>query len=475
MKQPNRTILVVDDERDICKEIKEFLQGNHLQVKTAETPSEAFRILLKYPVDITILDICLPEMSGLEVLKQIRHYNLSTEVIVMSGHGDMDAVITALRLGAIDFFKKPFHFSEMMETIEKAIRLRSIRGQMNVATIENPVEGAPGRNQLHPIIATCPSMKAVVNKMRLVARSRDTTVLITGESGTGKELIARGIHAMSCRENMPFYPVNCSSIPDELFESEFFGYKKGAFTGAVNDKGGWFEAADRGTLFLDEIGDLKYHQQSKLLRVLDDKMICRLGSSVLHKVDIRIIAATNQDLEALVQQKLFRSDLFHRLNTFVLHVPPLRERIEGIPILFDTYLAYYAFKLEIPVPEVDPAITDSLLKYDFPGNVRELMHMIERALILCDGGKLTIDHFDHLELKLKGSSVPVSRPQPAQKLYETDKESIESALRDAGYNKSQAARLLGLSRQALDRRIVKLGIALPDHCPPKNPAEQVSA
>jgi transcriptional regulator with PAS, ATPase and Fis domain len=300
-------------------------------------------------------------------------------------------------------------------------------------------------------------MKAAVKKMRLVAKSSDTTVLITGESGTGKDLVARGIHYMSPRKDKPYHAVNCSTIPDELFESEFFGYKKGAFTGANTDKAGWFEAADGGTLFLDEIGDMKMSLQAKLLRIMEDKKISRLGSTTLKKIDVRVIAATNQDLEQLIRENRFRQDLFHRINTFVINIPPLRERPESIPRLFAHFIEHYSTKMDCKVPKVEKEILDALLQYDFPGNVRELKHMVERALILCEDDIITFDHFDHLKIKIQKPAEQNSHPS-TRTLEMVEKESIESALRESGNNKSKAARLLNISRQALDRKIERLGI-----------------
>lgn len=458
MKSRKTVILVLDDEPDIRREIKEYLSSPQVRVMEAATPSQAFRILSEQPIDIAVVDIRLPEMSGLDVLKEIRQKYPDTLVIIISGHGDMDSVIQALRQGAVDFFKKPFRLQEMEESIEKNRKWIFARKQLNKDHAEDSFKVAVGMDFGAHLIAVSPAMKAVVEKMERVARSKDTTVLITGESGTGKELIARGIHYLSSRREKPFHPANCSSIPDELFESEFFGHKKGAFTGAHADKDGWFEAADKGTLFLDEIGDLKPNLQSKLLRVIEDKQINRLGSTVTKQVDVRIIAATNQDLEELIRQGRFRSDLFHRLNTFVIYIPPLRERPEAIPLLINYYLEYYSKKLERKVPNVDPCVLDILAEYDFPGNVRELQHMVERALILCEGDLISMHHFDHLKIKIKPSHLTIKSDHTNLYLHHIEKQSIQSALKKTNNNKSQAARVLSISRQALDRKIQKLGI-----------------
>ncbi len=459
MDTQKTNILVLDDEPSIRGEINEFLTSRDIMVQEAGSPSDAFKVLSSKPVDIILLDIRLPEMNGLDVLRKIRQTWPKIQVIMMSGHGDMDSVILALRLGAVDYFQKPFRLHDMLSAIEKTRKVYTKSRPMNGDHFDYTLNESFSTGSTASLIIVSHTMKDVVEKMRLVARSKDTTVLITGESGTGKELIARGIHYLSIRKDKPFHAVNCSSIPDELFESEFFGYRKGAFTGANTDKAGWFEAADGGTLFLDEIGDLKMSLQAKLLRIMEDKEISRLGSTTTKKIDIRVIAATNQDLDHLISENRFRQDLYHRMNTFVINIPPLRDRKEGIPLLFSHYLDYYSHKLGRNVPKVEKEIMENLLRYDFPGNVRELMHMVERALILCEEDILTFEHFDHLKIKMQHS--PDTEPlfTPSRPLYHIEKESINAALMESGNNKSQAARALQISRQALDRRIEKLGIA----------------
>ncbi len=454
MDQGKTSILVLDDEAEIRGEISEFLTGRDIRVKDAATPREAFRILAGHPIDIAILDIRLPEMNGIDVLKEMRRIYPNIQVIMMSGHGDMDSVIQALRLGAVDYFPKPFHLADMHQAIEKTRKYIAARTSLNGEYFKYVVKETHNESAVSMIVIS-PAMKAAVEKMKLVARSKDTCVLITGESGTGKELIAQGIHYLSVRKDRPFHAVNCSTIPDELFESEFFGYKKGAFTGAGTDKAGWFEAADGGTLFLDEIGDLKPNLQAKLLRVMENHQVSRLGSTTTKKIDVRVIAATNQDLEKLILENRFRQDLYHRINTFVIDIPALRERTESIPTLFNHYLDYYAQKLERSVPKVDKAIIDALMHYDFPGNVRELKHIVERALILCEGNTLNFDHFDHLKIKMQKPCTSTENNTPSRSLESLEKESIRAALAETGNNKSQAARMLKISRQALNRKIEK--------------------
>lgn len=461
MNSRNIRVLVLDDEPGIRMELNEFLTGKELSVLEASTPAEAFDLLSHREVDIAILDLRLPEMSGLDVLRKIRQRHPMVSNIIISGHGDMDTVIDALRLGAVDFFRKPFRMQDMFATIENTCRQMSLSRSAGKDHDAFLIQTSFEKDISPSLIAITPPMKQVVDRMRRVARTSDTTVLITGESGTGKDLVARGIHHLSNRRDMPFHAVNCSSIPDELFESEFFGYNRGAFTGASVNKPGWFELADKGTLFLDEISDLKLSLQSKLLRILEDRKIVRLGATRASAIDVRIVAATNRNLRELVAQGHFREDLFHRLNIFTIHVPPLRERREAIPLLLEHFLVYYSEKLGMKVPRVSRDLMEALLEYDFPGNIRELKHMVERAIILCEGNMLTFHHFDQLEMKLCRAGGQPDGTSSSRPLHLLEKESIVQALLQSQYNKSHAARLLGITRQALDRRIEKYGILLP--------------
>lgn len=300
--------------------------------------------------------------------------------------------------------------------------------------------------------------------MARVAQTPNTSVLILGESGTGKELVAHGIHYLSNRSNKTFYSVNCSAIPESLFESEFFGHKKGAFTGADSDKDGWFEIADGGTLFLDEISDMPLVQQAKLLRVLEERRVSKIGSRQSKQVDVRVIAASNTDLEKLAEENKFRPDLFHRLNIFVIKIPPLRQRKEDIPALADYYLKMYCRQFGRKTMKLGPGALAKLESYDFPGNIRELRNIMERAVILCDGNELLPEH---LKLSDNGSkNIPQETARPADAemgdtgldLEENEKRLIRLALEKAGNNKSKAAALLNITWQALDRRMKKYGM-----------------
>jgi DNA-binding NtrC family response regulator len=454
-------ILVLDDEKGYREEFAEFLTRENIEVFTAERPSEAFRILSRENIDIAILDIKLPEMDGLEVLEDIKTSYPDTEVIMITGHGDMDKVIKALRLGAFDFFNKPFRLNDIRNSIERTGNYLAYQRKKHVAE-----EGGKGMRKILEdltgdyIIGNSKPIREVVEHINRVSETDDITVLITGETGTGKELVAKGVHYMSGRKHKPLFSVNCSAVPDELFESEFFGHMKGSFTGAIADKAGWFESANGGTLFLDEISDLKYSMQSKFLRILEEKKIHRIGGSKEIDLDVRIVAATNKDLEKLVGEGKFRLDLYHRLNAFTIDVPPLRERREDIPMLVEHFIEQLNRKLSRTVRGLQPVLEEELMRYDFPGNVRELKHMVERAFIMSDNNHLKLEHFPMLNLIRREGFAGVSALGELTPLEEAEKQLILKALKTTSYNKSKAARMLLISRQALDRRIEKHGIEL---------------
>ncbi len=451
----NLSVLVLDDELRMRDEIEEFLSGQQYLIHKAGTPSAAFDILEKAPIDILILDVKLPEMDGLEVLKRVKKSHPDIEVIMISGHGDMNTVIEAMRHGAFDYFQKPFRLPEISHAIERTRRfillsekLKSTEYKFNL--LSNEIQNVFG----HDLIGKSAAMKKVVDLMTRVAMTDTTAVLITGESGTGKELVARGIHFLSNRKKQFFYSVNCSAVPESLFESEFFGHKKGAFTDAREDKKGWFEIADQGTLFLDEIGDMPMSQQAKLLRVLEEKKLSKLGSRVEVPVDVRVITASNRNLFELSKQRKFRADLYHRLSTFVIEIPPLRERKDDIPPLLEYYIQYFAAQMKKVIKNISPELISRMTEYDFPGNVRELRNMVERAIILCDSDSIGWENFLYgvpgMELE-----VDSALPPDTLDLAEIEKNVILKALERANNNKSKAAELLNITWQALDRRMEK--------------------
>ncbi|GAB4314251.1 MAG: sigma-54 dependent transcriptional regulator [Bacteroidales bacterium] len=452
-------ILVVDDEQRVREEISEFLTQNKFEVFKAGLPSEAMSVLKSNSIDIVILDIKLPEMDGLSFLEMIKKDYPDTEVIMISGHGDMNSVIEAMRKGATDFFPKPFRLMDIHLAIQRTTRYLDLQNkyrelEKNFSLVSREVQ----KNIGHQVIGRSPAMKNVISMMSKVADVENTTVLITGESGTGKELVARGIHYLSSRKNQFFHSVNCSAIPETLFESEFFGHKKGAFTGAVESKAGWFEIANKGTLFLDEIGDMPLSQQAKLLRVLEERQVSRIGSHDKIKVDVRVIAASNQELEKMSHEKEFRLDLYHRLSSFIIHLPPLRERREDIPLLLKYFVDHYTTVLGKKITKVDPQIEKELARYPFPGNIRELRNMIERAIIISEKGVLTWGDFQTSQTIQPTGTVSLSEGEEIWDLELAEQRLIKKALEKCGNNKSKAAELLNISWQSLDRRLKKYGI-----------------
>ncbi|MBN2016768.1 MAG: sigma-54-dependent Fis family transcriptional regulator [Candidatus Cloacimonetes bacterium] len=446
-------ILILDDEMGYREGIEEYLLTQGFTVFNAEKPSEGFKVLKEHPCDIVILDIKLPEMNGIHVLKKIKKLYPETEIIMITAHGDMDSVIESLRNGATDFFTKPFRLLNLKTAIERTKRYISLQNRVSdlkaqYNNLVHQIQKADGTM----IVGKSKSMTEILNLMKKVASTDNTTILVTGESGTGKEVVARGIHTLSSRKDHTFLDINCSSIPDNLFESEFFGHKKGAFTGAIENKPGYFEVANQGTIFLDEICDMPNHMQTKLLRVLEGNVFRRVGSNRDIKFDVRVISATNKDIDQYVKNNDFREDLLYRLNTFRIHIPPLRDRKDDIKPLLNHFVKILSKKLKKPINKVSNRIYDYLYDYDFPGNVRELRNMVERALIICDNSVLRLEHFAHIIEKPNAkydSSLSLSI------LEDQEKEMILKALDKSGNNKTNAAKLLEISRSALNRKIEK--------------------
>ncbi|MBU2651973.1 MAG: sigma-54 dependent transcriptional regulator [Bacteroidetes bacterium] len=455
------SILILDDEERVRNEIEEFLLERSYNVLKAEVPSEAYRILNEKEIDILILDIKLPEMDGLQFLGKIKQQFNDLEVIMISGHGDMNTVIEAMRLGAADYFPKPFRLVDINNAIERTRRFVDMANKLKKVEKQYSLLSKELQSNIgHQLIGRTPAMRDIVGIMSKVASADHTTVLITGESGTGKELVARGIHFMSKRRNEYFFTVNCSAIPETLFESEFFGHKKGSFTGADDDRSGWFEIANNGTLFLDEIGDMPMNQQAKLLRILDEKKVKKVGSHKEISVDVRVIAASNKDLLKLVRENRFRLDLYHRLSSFLIHIPPLKERKEDIPLLLNHFLGMFNDKLGKNIQSIDANIPHNLKSYAFPGNVRELKNLVERALILSEGNELSWADFENLLPDLAMKKQEAEKPATAEEmdLEQAEKELILRALKKSGYNKAKAAALLNITWQSLNRRMKKFGI-----------------
>lgn len=452
-------VLVLDDD-PVYRNIIRSVLKEKLTVFAVEAPSIAFKILRNEKIDILICDFKLPEMNGLEVLEKVREEFPDIAVVMISSAGDMDTVISSLRNGASDFLKKPFTTAEIWVAIERTRKLSELNTNLNQykkrnSLLTNVVNDVVGVN----IIGHSDSVKKIKDQIGMVANTPDTSVLITGESGTGKELVARAIHNLSGRNDELFCAVNMSAVPESLFESEFFGYKKGSFTGALADKAGWFESANGGTLFFDEIGEMSMALQVKLLRVLEDRRFTRLGTQQEQMFDVRIVAATNKTNQELSSGKSLRLDLYHRLGTFVIQLPPLRERKEDLPELIDYFFSTLAKKLGKHTSSIHKEVYDLLLNYPFPGNIRELKNIIERALIVCQSDQINPSHL--MLIPRTSGDNQNDNPDDIFDLEELEKRTIIRALRKVNFNKAEAARLLNLEWNALYRRIRKFDIELP--------------
>jgi DNA-binding NtrC family response regulator len=411
-----------------------------------------------------VTDLKLPGMDGLEFLQAVKRTDARIPVIVMTAYGTVETAVEAMKAGASDYVLKPFSLEEMKLIVRKELDVHNLREENRSLR-----EALGKRYEFKNIVARSAKMQEVLATVERIAPT-NSTVLLGGESGAGKDLIARAIHQHSRRASGPFVKINCTAIPENLLESELFGYEKGAFTGAVSSKPGKFELADKGTIFLDEIGDVPGTIQVKLLRVLQDREFERLGGTKTLKVDVRVVAATNQDLRAALEQGSFREDLYYRLNVVPINIPPLRERKEDIPYLVDHFIERFARGSGKAIRGITPAAQKALMEFHWPGNVRELENIIERAVALSAGDTLDLAdiRLDLSPSRPTGGDVTSAAmsvggatafPPSGVTLEQFEDDIIKEALRRAGGNKSQAARLLGLSRNALRYRLSKMGVA----------------
>lgn len=450
-------ILIVEDEPRMRRLLEISLGEEGHSVQSAESAETGLKSLRKNGVDLIVTDLKLPGMNGLEFLQEAKKINASIPVVVMTAYGSVETAVEAMKAGASDYVLKPFTMAEMKLVINKELDVQKVREENRSLR-----EALGKRYQFQNIIARSARMQEVLSLMARVA-STNSTVLLGGESGVGKDLIARAIHQNSRRSAGPFIKVNSTAIPDTLFESELFGFEKGAFTGALASKPGKFELADKGTLFLDEIGDVPAPIQVKLLRVLQEREFERLGGTKTLKVDVRLLAATNRDLRAALEEGTFREDLYYRLNVVPIDIPPLREHKEDIPDLVNHFLARFARESEREIAGITPAALKLLMDYHWPGNIRQLENTIERAVALSSGPMLDVSDVQldtaHRPAST-GSQVASGAPflPEGMTLEQWEDEMIREALRRANGNKSQAARLLGLSRNALRYRLGKLGV-----------------
>ena len=441
MSQP--TALVIDDEPDIRELLSLTLQQMDIQTRTAADLAEARALLLKKSFDLCFTDMKLPDGSGLDLVEWMQEQTPNTPVAVITAHGNVETAVRALKAGAFDFVSKPLDLDGLRKMVKTALRLRSNR----TAGDEDPDTNLIGDSM---------AMQAVRDLVAKVARSQ-APVHICGESGTGKELVAVMIHESGPRRDGPFVPVNCGAIPSELMESEFFGHKKGSFTGAVADKPGLFQSAEGGTLFLDEVAELPLHMQVKLLRVIQEKSVRPVGGEREVPVDVRVLSSTHRNLAELVAAGEFREDLFYRIHVIELHVPPLRDRGGDILQLAAFILTRLAEQMGLPVPALDADAESALLAHPFPGNVRELENLLERALTLNSGGTICAADL-RLEPVSERPRIEPDSSMLGSQLEGIEREAIVKALEQTRYNKTQAAKLLGISFRALRYRIKKLKI-----------------
>jgi DNA-binding NtrC family response regulator len=459
-KEKSQTNVLILDDDPVYRNLLRAILKEKLNVFAVEAPSIAFKILKNEKVDIMICDFRLPEMNGLKVLETVKAEYPGIAVIMISSAADMDTVIVALRNGAVDFLKKPFTPGEIWVAIERTKKFSELDNNLTQYKKRNSLLNDVVNKEIgSSIIGKSQDIKSIKQQIQMVSQTPDTSVLITGESGTGKELVARAIHNLSNRKDELFCAVNMSAVPESLFESEFFGHKKGSFTGALTDKAGWFETANEGTLFFDEIGEMSMFLQVKLLRVLEDRRFTRVGTQNEQKFDVRIIAATNKTNEELSSGKTLRLDLYHRLSTFLIELPPLRERSGDIRELANFFFESLSKKLGKSISGMHSEVYDLLKSYSFPGNVRELKNIIERAIIICDSDMIMPHHFMSLQSNQNNNPAPAGLE--IFDLMEIEKQTILRALKKVNFNKAEAARLLNLEWNALYRRIQKYNIELP--------------
>ncbi len=446
-------LLIIDDEDSIRGVLTQLFEYEGHEVAVAASGQEALSMVRAAVPDVTFLDVKMPSMDGLEVLGRLKDLAPESQIVMISGHGTIDTAVEATRRGAYDFLEKPLDTDRLLVTLRNALRVRGL--SESVAQLRSEVEAR------HQIVGTSFAIQQVLERVERVAPT-DARVLITGENGTGKELVARAIHRLSRRLEAEFIEVNCAAIPSELIESELFGHMKGSFTGAVQDRAGKFEQAHAGTLFLDEVGDMSLVAQAKVLRALEEGRVTRVGGQKVHSVDVRVISATNKDLADQIEKGHFREDLFYRLNVVPIHVPPLRERREDIPMLASHFADIMRLRDGLPARELDSSALSCLQEFEWSGNVRELRNTVERLLILAVDDQITAE-----DVAAIGSGDPASSGLGADLLasstFQGFKELAERGflvqkLRDNDWNISETARVLEMPRSNLYKKIDKFGL-----------------
>jgi two-component system response regulator HydG len=446
-------ILIVDDQRNMRTTLAMMLRGLSFEVEEAQDGAEGIERGTTGAFDLVLTDLRMGSKDGIEVLRAIKERQPMTEVIVMTAYGTIESAVEAMRLGAFDYIQKPFTEQELLVKVSKALENRRLAGEVALMASE-----FRDRYRFENIVGRSPVIREVLGRIVRIAPT-DAIVLITGESGTGKELVARAIHANSKRADRPFVPVNCAAISEQLLESELFGHARGAFTGAVTARKGLFEEADGGTFFFDEIAETPLSFQAKLLRAIQEKEIRRVGENKPITVDVRIIAATNQDLVVAIAEKRFRQDLYYRLNVARFQLPPLRERKEDLPDLLAYFLDKYNRRFQAKA-RLHENVLEALSHYNFPGNIRELEHMIEQAVALVPDGVITAD--DVLPQPPSPTATTGGRSLAAV-VDNAERTAIEAALRESDGSREKAADLLAISPTTLWRKMTRLGISFEAH------------
>jgi DNA-binding NtrC family response regulator len=468
------TVLIVDDERTLARAIKAFLTESGYEAEVAGDAEQALRLLETMRPDVVFSDVRLPGMNGIDLLRKIREFDAAIPVVIMTAHGTIEGAVEAVKLGAFDYLKKPVDLEELKLLADRARENSQLRQELSYyrrrdAARESPLSGVLGES---------PAMRAVLDQARQIAALDETPpVLISGETGTGKGLVARTIHGTGSRAARPFIEVNCTALPATLMEAELFGHERGAFTDAKESRMGLFEAAEGGFLFLDEVGDIELSLQGKLLKAVEERTVRRVGGIRDRRIDVRILAATNRDLERAAQREQFRRDLYFRLAVIILHLPPLRERGDDVLLMAEHYLERFNAKYGKQVREIDPSARELLLAYPWPGNVRELSHVIERAVLWSRGPTLDAAH---LSLTTPPSAqedgdrpdpLPTAAVDPGaggagaglppvgMDLERWERTLIEQALRECDGNQTRAAQRLGITRDTLRYRLKKFGLS----------------
>ncbi len=448
------TILIVDDEDAQRSILKGYLEKKGYKIFSASSGTDGIKVVRQNLIDIVLSDFKMPDKTGLEVLEEVKKINPEISFVILTAYGTIENAVKAMRLGAFDYISKPVDLDELDLMIERIIEHKNLKSEIQLLKSQ-----LKEKFKIDSIVSNSPKMEEVLS---LASRAADSkaTILINGESGTGKEVLAKSIHYVSSRKEKPFIAVNIPALPETLLESELFGHEKGAFTGAEKAKKGRFELAESGTIFLDEIGDIPINLQVKLLRVLQEHQIERLGSTESINIDVRIIAATHQNLEAKIKDGTFREDLFYRLNIVSLHIPPLRERKEDVLPLIDYFIEKYVSENNKPKLRVSKEAVDLLIKYNFAGNVRELENIIERAVVLCRTEIITVNDLPNVVSGFKAEKeIPVNDELTlVEQVEELEKKLIFDALSKANGNQSQAGRMLGLTERNLRYKMQKYDI-----------------